>query len=299
MNIDYLREFVSLADTLSFSATARQFYVSQSVLSKHVASMEKELGVPLFVRDSHHVRLTQCGKAFLDEARAIVGSYERALARVAAVNDSFETVVRVGYLRNAARPFLARFLKEMRKLHQEVRVTPQCMEYGQLFAALNTHKIDIAFGIDLDENIHSVSDSIVVYEDCFYAIVNHDHPLAVYGEKGIDAAMLVGYHLLLPDPSSYPGMDTFVGGLLPEDAAESERSYYSDVDTVYLDVELNSVVAFSSGHNIPFFGDRVCFIPINDRDTCYDVSAMWLKDADMKTASVCFDALEICHKSML
>ena len=124
MNIDHLSEFIYVAETLSFSAAAKRFYVSQSVLSKHIAAMEDELCTKLFVRDSHHVRLTRSGEAFLEEATAIVNDYERALARIAAINQSFETVVRVGYLRNACRPFLAMFLKRMKKERPEVRVNP-------------------------------------------------------------------------------------------------------------------------------------------------------------------------------
>ncbi|WP_418238246.1 helix-turn-helix domain-containing protein, partial [Ellagibacter isourolithinifaciens] len=58
MNIDYLKEFIDLSETFSFSATARRFYVSSSVLSKHISAMEKELAVKLLRRDSHGVELT-------------------------------------------------------------------------------------------------------------------------------------------------------------------------------------------------------------------------------------------------
>ena len=51
MNIDHLREFVYLAETLSFAATARHFFISASVLSKHVSALEDDLQVKLFVRD--------------------------------------------------------------------------------------------------------------------------------------------------------------------------------------------------------------------------------------------------------
>ena len=51
MNIERLREFSYLAETLSFSITAKHFYLSTSVLSKHIAAIEADLGVRLFERD--------------------------------------------------------------------------------------------------------------------------------------------------------------------------------------------------------------------------------------------------------
>ena len=299
MNIQNLREFIYLAETLSFSATARQFYVSQSVLSKHIASMEEELGAKLFVRDSHHVRLTRSGSAFLEEASSIVGSYERAVARIAAINQSFETVVRVGYLRNAARPFLAMFLKWMQRERPEVRVDLSCMEYGEIFSALARRKIDLAMAIDLDPGMRVRCDSLVVYEDRFDAIVSYGHPLARYAPDGISADALCGQQLLLPDPAAYPGMSDFVERLLPGDCAPSAmRQYYSDVDTMYLDVEMGKCIAFSSEHNIPVFGDRVCYLPVVDTPTNYNVSALWLKDTNADTVAPCLEALEYCKAKL-
>ena len=106
---------------------------------------------------------------------------------------------------------------------------------------------------------------------------------------------LCGQKLLLPDPVAYPGLSDFVDGLLP-DHCSSMRRYYNDVDTMYLDVEIGEYVAFPSEHNIPVFSDRVCFLPINDRPSNYDVSALWLKDASREAVAPCLDALGRCRE---
>lgn len=298
MNIEHLREFIYLAKTLSFSVTARQFYVSQSVLSKHIASMEGELGVKLFLRDSHHVRLSQSGKAFFEEACALVGGYDRAIARIVAINQSFESVVRVGYLRNAARPFLAMFLKRMQRDCPLVRVNLFCMEYGELLSALNARKVDLAMTIDVDADMRMRCDSAVIYEDRFDAIAGYDHPLAALREKGISTEDLCECQLLLPDPSTYSGMSDFISSLLPTQCTSLARRYYSDVDTMYLDVEMGEHVAFSSEHNIPVFGDKVCFLQIKDKPTSYNVSALWLKDANGDVVAPCLEALDYCKSRL-
>ena len=53
MRIETLYEFLLLTSNLNFTETAKSFFISQSVLSGHISSLEKELGALLFVRDRH------------------------------------------------------------------------------------------------------------------------------------------------------------------------------------------------------------------------------------------------------
>ncbi len=51
-----------LSRTLSYSKASEHLYVSQSILSRHIADMEKELGVKLLQRSTHEVSLTSAGQ---------------------------------------------------------------------------------------------------------------------------------------------------------------------------------------------------------------------------------------------
>ena len=125
MNIESLSEFAYLADTLSFRRTAEHFYVSRSVISRHLAALEDALGAVLLERNAHGVELTQAGKVFLSEAQAILRAWNLAQQRVRAASAAGNTLVRVGYLRNGARPFLAKFVKAMACMHG-VSAGPHC-----------------------------------------------------------------------------------------------------------------------------------------------------------------------------
>ena len=54
--------FLSLASTLNFTETANRLFVTQQAVSKHISQLEKELGLTLFVRSTHNVRLTPAGE---------------------------------------------------------------------------------------------------------------------------------------------------------------------------------------------------------------------------------------------
>jgi len=50
MNIQQLRYFLVLADTLSFTKTAEKYYISQTAVSNQIKALEEKLGVQLFVQ---------------------------------------------------------------------------------------------------------------------------------------------------------------------------------------------------------------------------------------------------------
>lgn len=75
MNFDYLSEFIELAHCLNFTEAAQHLHITQSTLSKHISSLEKELGVQLFVRHHDGARLTEEGFAFFGSATNIIDIY--------------------------------------------------------------------------------------------------------------------------------------------------------------------------------------------------------------------------------
>lgn len=78
MEITHLKEFIVLTETLSYVEAAEELYISQPVLSKHIKSLEKELGADLFIRGSRSIELTEFGKLYLPFASKIIETYEQS-----------------------------------------------------------------------------------------------------------------------------------------------------------------------------------------------------------------------------
>ncbi|ACV21380.1 Hca operon transcriptional activator [Slackia heliotrinireducens] len=81
MDIERMREFVTLAHTMNFTKAARIMHLSQSALSNHIMQMEKELGVSLVDRTTQKIRLTVAGYNFLETSSLIINSYDSFLER--------------------------------------------------------------------------------------------------------------------------------------------------------------------------------------------------------------------------
>ncbi|MBP3883537.1 MAG: LysR family transcriptional regulator, partial [Olsenella sp.] len=72
MNTSQLECFVQVALNLNFRRAAEELHLSQPTVSKQIASLEAELGAPLFVRTTREVLLTSLGEAFFKDAQEIL-----------------------------------------------------------------------------------------------------------------------------------------------------------------------------------------------------------------------------------
>ena len=91
MDISYFREFVILAETKNYWAASERLFIGQSSLSKHIKTMEKQLGAPLFARTSRKVELTDFGAQMLPYAQSIAKlQYEYEAAAYGILNEKSE-----------------------------------------------------------------------------------------------------------------------------------------------------------------------------------------------------------------
>ena len=83
MTLDQLRIFVGVAEREHMTRAAAALNITQSAVSAAIKTLEERHGVALFHRVGRRIELTEAGRLFLGEARAVLGraaSAERALA---------------------------------------------------------------------------------------------------------------------------------------------------------------------------------------------------------------------------
>jgi DNA-binding transcriptional LysR family regulator len=78
VNLRQLRYFVTIVEEGSLTRAAQRLYVAQPSISQQIKGLEAELGGRLLERIPSGVRLTEAGKAFLEEARTALRYSERA-----------------------------------------------------------------------------------------------------------------------------------------------------------------------------------------------------------------------------
>ncbi|RYD25157.1 MAG: LysR family transcriptional regulator, partial [Lysobacteraceae bacterium] len=86
MTLEQLRIFVGVAEREHMTRAAEALNVTQSAASAAIAALEARYGVPLFHRVGRSIELSEAGRMFLAEARAVLGrasGAELALAEYA------------------------------------------------------------------------------------------------------------------------------------------------------------------------------------------------------------------------
>ncbi|UPG88447.1 LysR family transcriptional regulator [Luteibacter aegosomaticola] len=92
-----LRYFVEVAETLSFTQAAQRLHISQPPLSQQIQALEADLGVRLLDRNRRRVALTEPGRIFLVEAKAILARAESARTVVTEAAAGFTGQLRLAY----------------------------------------------------------------------------------------------------------------------------------------------------------------------------------------------------------
>ena len=87
MQLEQLEIFVAVARCGSFSAAAKQLYISHSTTSRAISALEDELGVRLFYRGNRVNGLTAAGETLLEEAVKLLDSAKAAKIKVKAAAD--------------------------------------------------------------------------------------------------------------------------------------------------------------------------------------------------------------------
>ncbi len=123
MELRHLRYFVVVAEEQNVTRASERLHVSQSPLSRQIRDLEEELGVQLFRRTAKSLALTEPGKLFLNEARAVLLRADKAVQAVRAVAAGQRGQLRVGYAPSLTVELLPNVLRAFETECPGVRVT--------------------------------------------------------------------------------------------------------------------------------------------------------------------------------
>lgn len=175
MNTEHVHEFVLLARSCSFQETAAQAFISQSSLTKHIQSLEKELGVPLFDRTTRSVTLNAYGRAFLPYAQAIDRQALESRAALRSLLRDRSGRLNVAFQSRLGQYGVIRLLSDFQEEHPDIPL--DMAENNQVARFLTSGECDFVFtaeptpeGADLAEYICR-SDNLAV-------ALPASHPLA-------------------------------------------------------------------------------------------------------------------------
>lgn len=279
MRIEHLEECVDLGRTLSFTQTARNFYISQPVLSRHISSLEREINAKLFVRDQHGARLTEAGKSFLKDAEVTVECYRTMIGNLSA-RMRIESCITVGFLTGAAMPFIPRAHMLFAKKHSNIEPRYVTCEFNEAYRKLDEGEVDLIItGMPKDLS-PSLYESMRLFEDSYFAVMTKDHPLS--GKKALTPPELRGETVLVPTRTFFAANTTaFRQYLQPEENRIHVSEVIRDMNTLPVMLESENLIGITLGHLRRYYNnDNFAYVPLEGFPMSMTIGVIWKKGVD-------------------
>lgn len=178
MTSTQVESFLALAECLNFTKAAQKLCVSQSTLSMHIASLEKNLGLTLFIRNQRKVSLSPEGEIMLDVLSRTHEEMKDAIKRAHELHEGHSGVLRIGQLQGLITPSnIAAILEKMQQANDKMKVLTLRMNNNDLINGIDAFKIDVAitsdkvleFRNDFDGEVISRSQSSIIYAKKYYS----------------------------------------------------------------------------------------------------------------------------------
>ncbi|MEZ5784492.1 MAG: LysR family transcriptional regulator [Rhizobiaceae bacterium] len=176
MTFDQLRIFLAVAEREHVTRAAESLNLTQSTVSGAIAALEGRYNVKLFHRIGRRIELTEEGRIFAGEARAIVATVRSAEAIVADLGGAPRGSLSIFASQTIASYWLPQHLVNFRELHPQVDLRLAAGNTAQCLHAVNVGAADLGFieGVIDDPGV-SVD---LVARDRLVIVVGHDHPWA-------------------------------------------------------------------------------------------------------------------------
>lgn len=144
MTLRQIEYLLAVANAGSFTAAAKELYVSQPSLSQQIRALEEEVGGELVERGPAGVRLTPAGKAFANEAKCATRAAERAAVQARQALARTPRVLSVVTIRSLTTTGLPGCISHWHKHHRDIVVKLREVDHRRLVrAALETGAGDV------------------------------------------------------------------------------------------------------------------------------------------------------------
>lgn len=229
MDTQSLQAFLAVADTQSFSRAAEQLHLTQPAVSKRIATLEFQVGRPLFDRIGRRIALTEAGSVLLPQARKILFAVEDSRRALANLSGHVGGRLTLATSHHIGLHRLPPILKHYTQRHPEVELDLHFLDSELAYQGVRDGSLEMAV-VTLAphpiEHLHVVE----LWRDRLCFVCATDHPLAnADQQEALSLATLCDYNCVMP------GARTFTGRLIAQRFEEAGLELPVSMATNYLE----------------------------------------------------------------
>jgi DNA-binding transcriptional LysR family regulator len=270
-----LRSFVITAEELHVGRAAARLHLTQPSLSRQIAALERDVGVPLFTRIRRRFGLTPAGEVFLTAAREIVRRADDAARDAQRAHRGELGTLRLRFVQSATFEALPRLLAAFRAAHPEVNVNVEAMTTIRQVAALRAGHVDIGL---LRPPINEPTLTVrVISRDPLVAALPAGHPLAEHRRLPLSA--LADEPFVLYNRASGPTVhDRIISHCIAAGFAPRIVQEAAGVQTIVSLVAAGLGVSLLIAPTPPTAEQAVAYRPITDDLPPWELALAWSTD---------------------
>lgn len=262
LNINQIRYFLVTARYLSFTKAASHHFITQPALSRQIAAMEAELGIPLFIREKNSVKLTDPGKVLYEGLADVMRQYEQCVERAVAANCGNKGSLRIG--KTNIFTFDDIISKEISKFIKDnplVEISVPNMSPSQLIGAVRNGEVDIGFTFfdyAVERSIRDEFEFIVVGNEKVYIAISEIHAKSAIKDlsiKDLKTDVLVAMDVPKNQQMNYD-QNNLSKQMYLRDNDNPRIKYVTDLET------LMTIVESGGGFTVVPYGHVICRSPL-------------------------------------
>ena len=276
MNTSQLKYFLSAAKTLSFSETAKEFYMTQPAISHQILELEQELGSKLFTRNSRGVQLTRAGELFLEDAKRFLDMTENSKERLQSLNAKGEGKLSIGYLASPCKYFLPDVIHQFRQKHPQIEIELVRLDAQAVLSSIETGTLDIYFSLMEDLKHFKEYHIRKIHQDPYCLICRTDHP--ALNNFRIDYDKLATEPMLMFDPEKSAYMSHQIHQVCRDlNFVPRVVQKYPSMEAVLFAVECGLGIAILPQKTMEYYKTNLVYTPLDGSNIASAIGAAWKK----------------------
>ncbi len=177
IRFDYLKTFLTVARTRSFSVAAKELKTSQGTVSHHIAALETYFDAELFKRTANGVEVTEAGATLKETAEKILQQAQDAKAKISTAKQSLSGTISIAASTIPEEHIIPSLIAEFQKRYPAVKFKIKTEDSINSLNSLQTGNVDFA-AVGTIRGFEEKFDFLQVGQEELVLIVPCNHQLA-------------------------------------------------------------------------------------------------------------------------
>ena len=177
IRFDYLKTFLTVARTHSFSTAAKELGTSQGTVSHHIAALEEYFDAELFKRTANGVEVTEAGATLKESTEKILEEAQNAKTKISSAKHNLAGTIKIVASTIPEEHIIPSLIAEFQKKHPDVRFKIKAQDSITSLQSLQANDADFA-AVGTILGYEEKFDAVQIGEEELVLIVPCNHELA-------------------------------------------------------------------------------------------------------------------------